>query len=73
MEQEWIKFLETVHANGATERTSTSIKLIDKKSFEPSIPLDKLFELYGNLILAGFEKDEALHITTVILLYGRND
>jgi hypothetical protein len=37
---------------------------------EPSlirIPLDKLFELYGNLVMAGFEKDEALSIVNTVI------
>jgi hypothetical protein len=34
------------------------------------VPLEALFELYGNLIMAGFEKDEALVITCAVI---RND
>lgn len=70
MEKEWLELLERIHANGTTERTTTSIKVINKKSWEPAIPIDKLFELYGNLVLAGFSEDEALVIVSAILIHG---
>lgn len=30
------------------------------------ITVDKLYELFGNLVLAGFTNDEALHITAIV-------
>lgn len=45
---------------------------IKHKSEKPlvSIPPDKLFELYGNLVLAGFSEDEAL---IIIVGIAQND
>lgn len=73
MEQEWTQFLSKIYANGTTEKTSTKIKLMERKEFEPAIPIDKLFELYGNLVLAGFSEDEALVIVSAVLIHGHKE
>ena len=69
--REWIDLLNTIYNNNKPNTASLSISsvtTITKK--EPDlipIPLDKLFELYGNLILVGFEKDEALSIVNTVV------
>lgn len=63
---EWLSYLRSI--NGDTKVTSSSVKIRYKQS-KPliNVPLEALFELYGNLIMAGFEKDEALVITCSVI------
>jgi hypothetical protein len=70
--REWIDLLNTIYnttqPNTLTSLSISSVRTITKS--EPDlipIPLDKLFELYGNLILVGFEKDEALSIVNTVV------
>lgn len=70
--REWIDLLNTIYnttqPNASTSLSISSIRTITKS--EPDlipIPLDKLFDLYGNLILVGFEKDEALSIVNTVV------
>jgi hypothetical protein len=70
--REWIDLLNTIYnttqPNALTSLSISSVRTITKS--EPDlipIPLDKLFELYGNLILVGFEKDEALSIVNTVV------
>ena len=70
--REWIDLLNTIYnttqPNASTSLSISSVRTITKS--EPDlipIPLDKLFELYGNLILVGFEKDEALSIVNTVV------
>lgn len=68
-EQElWRKFQEALEKDKKVT-VKSSVTLLRKTEEKPliSIPLDKLFELYGNLLLTGFEKDEALLITTSVV------
>jgi hypothetical protein len=66
---EWLALLEKL--NGKTTYTKSSVKIRYKESAPlVNVPLEALFELYGNLIMAGFEKDEALVITCAVI---RND
>ena len=69
---DWIDFLANIGAK--TSYKSTTIKTVIKQD-KPliSIPVDKLFELYGNLVLAGFTEDEALIIVTGIASNARTD
>jgi hypothetical protein len=62
---EWLALLSKL--NG-TLHTTSSVKIRYKES-EPisNVPVGALFELYGNLILAGFEKDEALVIICSVI------
>jgi len=66
--KEWIDFLSTFEGT-QINRTKITVKTITSKKDNVvlSIPLDKVFELFGNLILAGFEKDEALSITNTVV------
>ncbi len=63
---EWLALLSKL--NGGTKVSSSSVKIRYKES-EPisNVPVGALFELYGNLILAGFEKDEALVIICSVI------
>ena len=72
---EFLDYLSTVMAGNTKSYSSTTIKKITKINDKPliSIPVDKLFELYGNLVLAGFTEDEALIIVTGIAAHARGD
>jgi hypothetical protein len=63
---EWLALLSKL--NGGTKVSSSSVKIRYKES-EPisNVSVGALFELYGNLILAGFEKDEALVIICSVI------
>ena len=63
---EWLSYLRSI--NGDTKVTSSSVKIRYKQA-KPliNVSLEALFELYGNLIMAGFEKDEALVITCSVI------
>jgi hypothetical protein len=65
--QGWLDSLNTMY-HGATF-TNTSVRTVKKSVVQEliNIPLDSLFELYGNLILAGFEKDEAITIIVSLI------
>jgi hypothetical protein len=63
-ENEWLEFLRTVGAKKTTTVTYKNVNENDGAIL--SMPLDKLFELYGNLVLTGFTEDEALIIVTGI-------
>jgi hypothetical protein len=69
--REWIELLNTIYSNNKTNVASLSISSVTTITKpEPDlipIPLDKLFELYGNLVLVGFEKDEALSIVNTVV------
>jgi len=64
----WIESLNTMY-HGTVKSSTTSIRVIKSPAIKEliSIPLDSLFELYGNLVLAGFEKDEAITIIVSII------
>ena len=63
---EWLALLSKL--NGGAQYTSSSVKIRYKES-KPliNVPIEALFELYGNLILAGFEKDEALVVICAVI------
>jgi hypothetical protein len=65
-------WLDLVSKIGTKTTITTNSVVIKNKSEEPliSIPPDRLFELYGNLIMAGFSEDEAL---IIIVGIARND
>jgi len=60
-DKDWLDLAKKL--NGSTTYTTSSVKIRYKEP-KPliSMPVEALFELYGNLILAGFEKDEALYV-----------
>lgn len=65
--QGWLDSLDSMYHGESV--TNTSVRVIKKKVLKEliNIPLDSLFELYGNLILAGFEKDEAITIIVSLI------
>lgn len=76
IDKETLAFFEQIYSNGATKRTQTKITIkpiAKEKEFELAIPVDKLFELYGNLILAGFSQDEALIIVVGVIAHGKSE
>ena len=60
----WYDFAKIINNDNFSSYTSTTLKTVTKKDDKPlvSVSVDKLFELYANLVMAGFEKDEALII-----------
>jgi hypothetical protein len=63
-----MSFYEKAYMEEGVYKLNTTKVTVTKA--EPSlirIPLDKLFELYGNLVMAGFEKDEALSIVNTVI------
>lgn len=68
--KKYIKFLQTVHGNTTTTSYVTK-QVIPTDDAILGIPLDKLFELYGNLILNGFSPEEATHITATVASNAR--
>lgn len=70
--KEWIQILLTANASNVTTTKITT----KTQTFKPSenligIPLDKLFEFYGNLILNNFSVSEALKITAEVAASAR--
>ena len=65
----WLDFVSKIGTKTTTTTNSVTIKNKSEQSLI-SIPPDKLFELYGNLVLAGFSEDEAL---IIIVGIARND
>jgi hypothetical protein len=65
-------WLDLVSKIGTKTTITTNSVTVQNKSQQPliSIPPDKLFELYGNLVLAGFSEDEAL---IIVIGVSRND
>jgi hypothetical protein len=63
----WLESLNTMY-HGETV-PSTTVRIVEKSVIKEllSIPVDIVFELYGNLILAGFEKDEAIIIIVSLI------
>lgn len=65
----WLDSLNTMYHGTTKTTTRTSVRIVNNPVIKEllSIPLDSLFELYGNLILAGFEKDEAITIIVSVI------
>lgn len=76
IDKETLNYFEQIFSNGttSTKKTSITIKPITKEPvFELAVSVDKLFELYGNLILAGFSQDEALIIIVGVIVHGNKE
>lgn len=65
----WLESLNTMYHGTVKTTTRTSVKIVNSPVIKEllNINLDSLFELYGNLILAGFEKDEAITIIVSVI------
>ena len=65
--KDWLDFLTNIKPTNTTKSTTVTVK---HKSFNDKplldVSVDKLFELYGNLVMAGFSQDEALIIVVGI-------
>ena len=61
--KDWLDFLTNIKPTSTTKSTTVTVKhkLFDDKPLL-DVSVDKLFELYGNLVMAGFNQDEALII-----------
>ena len=72
---DWIDFLKSIYPNASVRSASVTVmkktNTVEDKTIE--IPLNKLFEFYGNLILNGFDKDEALTITATVAANARTN
>ena len=73
--EDWLDFLTNL--NNTHTNTTTTSKITIKKTSNNSpllgISVDRLFELYGNLQMAGFTQDEALIIIVGVANNARND
>ncbi len=69
IDEHWLEFLRNVNKPNTSSLSIKTVTTRIKKEEEPLIPIapDKLFELYGNLVLAGFEKEEALAIVVMVI------
>jgi len=65
----WLDSLNTMYHGSNKTTTHTNIKIVKNPVMKEllNINLDTLFELYGNLILVGFEKDEAISIIVSLI------
>jgi hypothetical protein len=65
----WLESLNTMYHGTVKTTTRTSVKIVNSPVMKEllNINLDNLFELYGNLILVGFEKDEAITIIVSLI------
>ena len=72
--KEWLQFLSNMD-NALKTVTTSTVKVTKKSTDKPllSVSVDKLFELYGNLVLAGFSEDEALIIIVGIANNARSE
>lgn len=70
IDDKWLEFLRSVNKpNTSSLSIKTVTTHITKDKEEPLIPIspDKLFELFGNLVLAGFKEEEALVIVISVI------
>ena len=70
--KEWVQLLETVNMSKVS-RTKVTVTTTALNEDGPllDIPLDKLFEFYGNLIMNNFSVSEALEITAKVAANAR--
>lgn len=69
---DWLTFLSNLPSNASY--TSTTVKrVISTHKPLVNVPLDAIFELYGNLVLAGFNQQEALTIVVGVIVHGDRD
>ena len=69
---DWLTFLSNLPTNASY--TSTTVKRVTA-THKPlvNVSLDAIFELYGNLVLAGFNQQEALTIVVGVIVHGDRD
>ena len=71
--EDWLDFLTNLNNTNTTTTSKITIKKISNDTPLLGISVDKLFELYGNLQMAGFTQDEALIIVVGVANNARND
>ncbi len=69
IDEKWLEFLRSVNKPNTSSLSIKTITTRINKEEEPLIPIspDKLFELFGNLVLAGFKEEEALVIVISVI------
>jgi len=63
---EWLALLHQINGHTSVTKTSVTVRQKETKSLI-NVPVEALFELYGNLVMAGFEKDEALIVICAVI------
>ena len=71
--EDWLNFLTNLNNTNTTTTSKITIKKVSNDTPLLGISVDKLFELYGNLQMAGFTQDEALIIVVGVVNNARND
>ena len=71
--EDWLDFLTNLSNTNTKTTSKITIKKVSNDRPLLSISVDRLFELYGNLQMAGFTQDEALIIIVGIANNARND
>lgn len=69
IDEKWLEFLRSVNKPNTSSLSIKTITTRINKEEEPLIPIspDKLFELFGNLVLTGFKEEEALVIVISVI------
>lgn len=69
IDEKWLEFLRSVNKPNTSSLSIKTVTTRINKEEEPLIPIapDKLFELFGNLVLAGFKEEEALVIVISVI------
>jgi len=70
--EDWLDFLTNLTNSSTTSTSKITIKKISNDTPLLNISVDRLFELYGNLQMAGFTQDEALIIIVGVANNARN-
>ena len=70
--EDWLDFLTNLSNTNTTTTSKITIKKVSNDTPILGISVDRLFELYGNLQMAGFTEDEALIIIIGIANNARN-
>ena len=71
--EDWLDFLTNLSNTNTTTTSKITIKKVSNDTPLLGISVDRLFELYGNLQMAGFTQDEALIIVVGVANNARND
>jgi len=70
--EDWLDFLTNLSNTNTTTTSKITIKKVSNDTPLLGISVDRLFELYGNLQMAGFTQDEALIIIVGVANNARN-
>lgn len=69
IDDKWLEFLRSVNKPNTSSLSIKTVTTRINKQEESLLPIspDKLFELFGNLVLAGFKEEEALVIVISVI------